>query len=127
MTTQDEQSGGNAPAGKTDGKGSADRTEFATHLLTLDKGRVHDDATDRLAELIAAVARTGGKKGKITLTITAEAADPETFADTGVITLDGEVKVDKPQLKRAPTIFYIDGPEQRGQITRQDPNADDRY
>lgn len=110
----------------TTSKPAVTRTEFASHLLTLDKGRVHDDATDRLAELIAAVAKTGGKKGKIQIIITAEAADPETFADTGVIVLDGEVKIDKPMLKRAPTIFYLDGPESRGQITRQDPTAD-RY
>jgi hypothetical protein len=100
------------------------RTEFASHLLTLDKGRVHDDATDRLAELIAAVHKTGGKKGTLTITLTVEAADPETFADTGVITIDGEVKVNKPLPKRAPTVFYIE--DSRGQITRQDPHAD-RY
>lgn len=106
-------------------KGANSRTEFAVHLLTLDKGRVHQDATDRLAELIAAVSKTNGKKGKITLTITCEAADPETFADTGVVVLDGEVKIDKPQLKRAPTVFYVE--DSRGNITRQDPRADDRF
>jgi hypothetical protein len=102
----------------------ATRTEFATHLLTLDKGRVHDDATERLAELTKAVERCGGAKGTMTIKITVEAQDAETFHDTGVVILTGEVELKKPLPKRAPTIFYGDG---TGQLSRQDPRGSDDY
>lgn len=99
------------------------RTEFATHFLQIDKGRVHDDATDRLAELVEAVERTA-KAGELTIKITVEPRDSETFADNGELLVEGEVKISKlPQLKRAAAIFYL--APGKGQITRQNPDRDD--
>jgi hypothetical protein len=87
------------------------------------RGKVHDDATARLAELVAAVEHTA-KGGELTIKITVEPRDPETFPDNHELFLEGEVKISKmPQLKRAPSIFYI--APGKGQITRVDPNRDD--
>jgi hypothetical protein len=105
------------------GRTVPDVTEFATHFLQLDRGKVHDDATARLAELVAAVEHTA-KGGELTIKITVEPRDPETFPDNHELFLEGEVKISKmPQLKRAPSIFYI--APGKGQITRVDPNRDD--
>jgi hypothetical protein len=96
------------------------KTEFATTILEIDKGRVHDDGTELLAEVVDAVCRTG-KKGSVTLTITVEPQDRETFEDTGVLIVSGEVKANAPRHTRAPSIFYSTG--FGGGMTRTDPDA----
>lgn len=101
---------------------TATRTEFAANLIELDKGRVHDDATDRLAELIMAVEHTA-KGGTLTLQIAVEPMDPKTFEDTGALLLTGKVTTKLPQLERAPSVFYTTGVD--GQVTRTDPNRND--
>lgn len=101
---------------------SASRTEFAATLIDLDKGRVHDDMTDRVAEVVDAVCRTA-KKGTVTLTITIEPQDPKSFDDTGVLLVSGDVKAAPPRVTRAPSIFYATGVD--GQISRQDPTVSD--
>lgn len=101
---------------------AATRTEFAATLIDLDRGKIHDDLTDRLAELIRAVEHTA-KPGTLTLTIKVEPQDPKTFEDTGVVLVSGDVKVSPPRVTRAPSIFYTTGVD--GQITRQDPQRGD--
>lgn len=95
--------------------------EFSAALLDIDKGRVHDDATARLAELVEAVARTAGK-GVVSLKITVEPFDPETFDETGQLMLSGDVSVAVPRPKRAASIFWIKG---KNGLTRDDPDRDD--
>jgi hypothetical protein len=111
-------------AGTTTGNAAAVKTEFATTILELDKGRVHDDGTDYLAQVVDAVCLTG-KPGKVTLTITVEPQDRETFEDTGVLIVSGEVKPTIPRPTRGATIFYATGVG--GGMTRQDPNVDSRW
>lgn len=89
------------------------RTEFATHLLNLDEGAVHDDATARLAELIEAIELTA-KGGKLVLVIEIEPLDPETFTETGSLVVSGQVEVKKPRLTRAATVFTLT--DARGEI-----------
>lgn len=104
-------------------KATADATEFGSVLIDLDRGKVHDDATTRLADLIEAVARTGDK-GKLTLTVEVEPQDPKTFADTGVLLISGKVEAKLPVPTRAPSIFYADGLRK---ITRDDPHREDPF
>lgn len=92
-------------------------TEFATQLLEIDKGRVHDDGTARLAELIDAVCHTAGS-GTLTLTIKVEPLDPESFDETGQLMVTGNVDVKIPRPKRSPSIFFANG---KGRMTRTDP------
>lgn len=98
------------------------RTDFAATLLDLDRGRVHDDATDRLAALVDAVCHTA-KGGTLTITVKVEPLDPETFEDTGTLAVSGDVKVKAPTLTRAPSIFYATGVD--GQLSRTDPGRED--
>lgn len=102
-------------------KTGTDRAEFAATLIEIDRGKVHDDAGDRLAELVAAVNHCGGK-GKVTLTIEIEPVDPETFAETGVLAISGKVESVIPRPKRAAAIFYTDG---KNRLTRDDPQRID--
>lgn len=99
-----------------------DVAEFSAVLLDLDKGRVHDDAGTRLAELVSAVVQTGGK-GKVVLTIEVEPLDPETFAETDILAVTGKVDATIPRAKRATGIFYADGTG--GRLTRSDPHRAD--
>lgn len=102
-------------------KATTQAKEFSAALLDIDRGRVHDDATARLAELTEAVARTAGK-GVISVKITVEPYDPETFDETGQVILSGDVSVTIPRPKRAPSIFWIKG---KNELTRTDPDRDD--
>jgi hypothetical protein len=105
------------PTAKVD----TDHAEFGATLLDIDKGRVHDDAGERLAEVVEAVNRCGGK-GKITLTVEVEPLDPETFSETGILTLSGKVESVIPRPRRAAAIFYTSG--KRG-LTKDDPQRGD--
>jgi hypothetical protein len=96
--------------------------EFAATLLDLDRGHIHDDAGDRLREVVTGVERFGGK-GKVTLTIEVTQHDPETFEDTGLLMFEGRVDAVIPRPKRAASLMYATGVD--GQVTRQDPKRDD--
>lgn len=110
------------PTGTRAGVDADTVTEFATTLLELDKGRVHDDGTERLRELVKAVCHTG-KKGKLKLTLEVGPLDPDTFEDTGVLYVSGAVEVQKPTVTRAPSVFYAIGAN--GSISRDDPSRED--
>jgi len=99
-----------------------ERQEFGAVVLTMDKGRLHDDAGDRLAEAIAGVARHGGK-GTVTLKITVERLDPATFEDTGVLSVTGSVECTVPRPARAASFWFAEGLD--GDMTRDDPQRDD--
>jgi hypothetical protein len=95
--------------------------EFAALLMQQDKGRLHDDATDRVREVVAAVASTGGK-GKVTLTFEIEPLDPATFADTTAVAVRGKVESTVPRPARAVATYFT---KRTGELTRDDPNAED--
>jgi len=108
---------------QTPPKAKQDEREFSAALLDLDRGKVHDDATTALADVIEWVGRTSGK-GKVILTVEVEPQDPKTHADTGVLLISGKVEAKCPRFERAASIFYADG--LRG-ITRDDPHRDDAF
>lgn len=108
-------------APKTGTTAETAESEFSAVLLDLDKGKVHDDGTARLADLIEAVCRTGGK-GKVTLTIEVEPQDPETFEGDGVLLISGKVEATIPRPKRAASVFWADGTRA---VTRNDPSRND--
>lgn len=113
------------PAGSgTPTKVKPEETEFSAVLIDLDRGRVHDRATTMLADVIEGMAKAGGGKGKLVLTLTVEPQDPKTYADTGVILLSATVKADVPQQATAPSVFYADGMRS---ISRDDPHRDDPF
>jgi hypothetical protein len=102
-------------------KASIDHAEFSATLLDIDRGKVHDDAGELLAQVVEAVNRTGAK-GTLTVTIEVEPLDPKTFGETGILALSGSVKPNIPQPKRSPAIFYTNG---KRRLTRDDPQRDD--
>lgn len=88
---------------------------FAAVLQELAKGRVHEEASQALADLTAAVVETG-KKGTLTLVITVGAfskANVDTLAVTGQVTA-------KPPLSPAPASVFF--PDSAGNLHRHDPN-----
>lgn len=77
-----------------------DRRDFLTTLLAIDKGRVVDRATEQMAELADEVGRWADK-GKLTVEITIEPLDKETFQNTGDVIMTGQVKITPPRPKNA--------------------------
>jgi hypothetical protein len=108
-----------APTGATTAKVNAP-SEYMAVLLELDRGRVHDDATERLAAVCAGVVKFGGK-GKLTLTLEIEQQDAA--ADPEILVITPKVDATVPVPRRAAAIFYAEG--RNGKITRQDPRRDD--
>lgn len=96
--------------------------EFASVFLDLDRGKVHDDATTRLAEVVKAVGQTGGK-GTVTLTVEVEPQDKDTFDGDGVVMVSAKVEAKLPRPGRAASVFWINGEKS---LTRTDPNREDR-
>ncbi len=86
---------------------------FAATLQELDKGRVHNELTDRLHELIAA-ARSTGKGGALNLSIK---ITPDNKTD--MLRFSTNVTAKLPQAERAETLFFVD---KEGNPTRQDPH-----
>ncbi len=95
--------------------------ELGAVLLAQDKGRVHDDGTDRFREVVAAVASTGGK-GKVVVTFEVEPLDPDTFADTGAVSVSAKVESTIPRPKRAASFYFAN---RAGHLTREDPQSAD--
>ena len=87
---------------------------FSDWLREQQSGRTHDELTDALATLAAAVKETG-KKGSISLTITVAPFDKGNGA---ALTVTDLVKVALPQHDRRKSIFYADD---NGNLTRDDP------
>lgn len=87
---------------------------FLETLRQLNSGRTHEECSKSLNELVQKC-RATGKKGTIQLTIT---VNPDN-GDTGQYFLDDQIKVVKPEFKRAKTLMY-GTPE--GNLQRTDPN-----
>lgn len=78
------------------------------------QGRAHDELTNGLHEVIAAVKETG-KAGSVTLTIK---VDPDKKAD-GIFRISDNVTIKAPQHDRGTRIYFAD---KSGNLTRSDPN-----
>ena len=89
---------------------------FATFLLAQAAGRTHDELTQALHDVIAAVQDTG-KKGRISLVLEISLLDKK-GANSNQIRVTDVVKVLRPEHDRASSIFWTD---RQGNPTRNDP------
>ena len=78
------------------------------------QGRAHDELTEGLHDVIAAVKETG-KSGSVTLTIK---IDPDKKAQ-GIFRISDNVTIKAPQHDRGTRIYFAD---KAGNLTRSDPN-----
>lgn len=78
------------------------------------QGRAHDELTEGLHEVIAAVKETG-KAGSVTLVIK---VDPDKKA-SGIFRISDNVTIKAPQHDRGARIYFAD---KAGNLTRSDPN-----
>lgn len=76
--------------------------EFAAFLLLHNKGRTHDELTETLAKVVAAVAETG-KPGALQLTLK---VSPAKGVD-GMVRVDDDVKSKVPALDRGASLFFV--------------------
>lgn len=86
---------------------------FADFLREQSGGRTHEELTDALAEVVAAV-RDTGKKGTLTLTINVTPLKN----GGGALTVTDTVKKGVPVHDRRASIFYA---TDSGSLTRDDP------
>jgi|SRR5215469_7544112 len=101
---------------------------FADVLLELSKGRVHNDASFALQDLVAAVADTG-KKGSLSLVITVTPSKAD-----GQVEVTAEVKTKPPTPKPATSLFFVtddhnlsrENPEQPHLPLREVPTETER-
>lgn len=85
---------------------------FSDSLREFNKGRVHDELTTALHQLIDAVQETQ-KTGKLTLVIQLV---PQ--KNTDMLMVKDKVSVDIPQPDRNNTLFFVD---RAGNLTRENP------
>lgn len=86
---------------------------FSDWLRELAKGRVHEEATARLAELVAAIQETG-KPGEITIKIRIK---PQPKMDGRAVLAEGTVTAKTPSPDAATSLFFVDG----SRLVRNDP------
>jgi hypothetical protein len=87
---------------------------FGAVLQELARGQVHNQLSEHLAGLTAAVRETG-RKGTLTLTLTVDLAGKGAEA----LTVTARVEAKPPRQGLPPSIFFAD---QAGNLTRHDPN-----
>lgn len=88
------------------------RKPFAAFVQEQRNGALHGELSDRIAELVLAVAETG-KKGKLQLELTIA---PN--ADGMTVTVSDKIKVVPPEGERGAAIFFIG---ENGSLTRRNP------
>lgn len=86
---------------------------LAAALQEIDRGRLHQQGSDQLHELLAACLQTG-KDGSLTMTISIHVGN----ADDRRLEVSGRVTTKLPQPAAKKSIFFVD---QDGNLTRQDP------
>lgn len=86
---------------------------FAEVLMQQARGRTHDDLSQSLHQLIAAVQETG-KGGKLQLTIDVKPLK----GDTNTLAVTASTACKLPQVDQPSSIFFVDG---EGNLTRNDP------
>lgn len=98
---------------EVDGDGKHTRP-FAQFIREVQNGRTHDEATEKLAELVEAVRETG-KAGKMSLTLTVKPMK----GNVDVLLVEDSLVSKPPLHDRKASIFY---PDKSGNLTRTDPN-----
>lgn len=91
----------------------ANSKPFSLFLGEHRNGVLHDELSDALQELVAAVA-TEGKGGKLTITISVKPAN----AGNGALTVTDEIKLAPPKETKSGSIFFV-SPENN--LIREDP------
>ncbi|MBO3751577.1 hypothetical protein J5X84_36355 [Streptosporangiaceae bacterium NEAU-GS5] len=86
---------------------------FAAVFQELDKGRIHNEASRLLHELVEAVV-AHGKKGAMTLRIEVAPLAP---GDTSTLTVKAQVD-SRPPVNPPTSVFFVDD---TGNLTRQNP------
>lgn len=86
---------------------------FAAFLQELNKGRVHEELSQGLHDLLAAVKATG-KKGSLTLTLVVSQEKK-----TPMLIIDDDVTPKLPKPDRTRSLWFVD---KDGNPTRSDPN-----
>lgn len=88
--------------------------QYSQILVQLRNGLTHEELTQKLDEVVAAV-RLTGKKGSITLTVSVE---PASKGSVDTLFVEDEIKVKIPEMDRGATVFFAT-PENG--LQRQDP------
>lgn len=89
--------------------------EFAAFLIGHLGGRSHEQISDELHDLLAAVAEHG-KKGALTITVTVE--PPKGHVDGGPLAIGIDSSIKAPKASAPPAIYFVDAD---GNATRNDP------
>ncbi|WP_377271880.1 hypothetical protein [Peterkaempfera sp. SMS 1(5)a] len=89
--------------------------EFASFLIGHLSGRVHDQISEEMHQLLEAV-NAHGKKGQLTITVTVE--PPKGAVDGGPVTIAVDSAVKAPKPVAPPAIYFLD---RDGNATRNDP------
>lgn len=92
---------------------SGNSRPFVDFLREHRGGVTHDDLSDKLQELVAAVS-SEGKGGTLTLVIRIKPAN----AGSGALVVNDEIKLTKPKESRSGSIFFV-SPENN--LIRNDP------
>ncbi len=89
--------------------------DFAALLMSLDKGKPHQDMSEAFWDLVQKVDELH-KKGTVTLTLSVE---PTSKGDGGPLAVAAEVKLSLPKPPSSATIMW---PDHDGNLARNDPN-----
>ena len=87
---------------------------FADFLREQSQGRTHEELSEQLHALIAAVTDTG-KGGSLTLKLDIK---PISAGDTSTLTVTDQIAVKAPKGDRPKSVFFVTGD---GNLSRQDP------
>lgn len=88
---------------------------FMDTLRELRNGRTHDELTDALAQLVAAVQATG-RSGELKLVLKVV---PPKGRESSYLTIEDAVTVKEPATDQGNTVFF---PTADGSLSRQDPS-----
>jgi hypothetical protein len=92
-----------------------DPAEFAAFLVSHLGGRAHEQISDEMHDLLAAVDEHG-RKGSLTITVTVE--PPKGSVDGGPVAIAIESALKAPKAVAPPAIYFVD---HDGNPTRNDP------
>ena len=100
------------PDPTTEGEDEPQVRPFAAVLRELNRGRVHEELSTQLQDLVAAVQSTG-RKGSLSFTLTVSPT-----GDSGAVQVSDTVSAKLPHFERAASMFYI---TDEHNLVRSDP------
>lgn len=98
----------------TDNTENVTKRPFADFLREQGKGQLHEELTDEMHALVAAINETG-KKGVLQITLTFE----PNKKNPDMLMVTDDVRSKAPQPDKRASVFYTDD---HGNVTRSDPN-----